>query len=82
MMRNSEAAKILYIALLEASRDLSDAVAQVWDYLDEHEQTRCKIAVGKMLAEIYQSGIAEIEQLYPSFENADLAREYEVGPSQ
>lgn len=67
MIKNTEAAKILYIALLEASHDLSDAMVQIWDYLDEDEQVRCKIAVARMVSEIYCNGVAEMEQLHSGF---------------
>lgn len=67
MIKNTEAAKMLYIALLEASHDLSDAMVQIWDLLDEDERVRCKKAVARMIAEIYFDGIASIEQMHSGF---------------
>lgn len=73
MIKNTEAAKMLYIALLEASHDLSDAMVQIWDLLDEDERVRCKKAVARMIAEIYFDGIASIEQMHSGFSKSKHA---------
>jgi len=73
MIENTEAAKIFYITLLEASHDLSDAMVQIWDYLDDDERVRCRIAVARMVSEIYCNGIAEIERLHSGFSKTEHA---------